>query len=60
MRTRIYLIATLVLFTVSCIIPFFGHTYMALATFFFGFGSSCAYLARVEDAIKVYGRPVFW
>lgn len=60
MRTRIYLVITLIMFVMAAVSPFFGHTYTAVCLFALGFGSACAYLGRVEDAIKIYGRPVFW
>jgi hypothetical protein len=48
------------MFVMAAVSPIFGHTYTAVCLFMLGFGSACAYLARVEDAIKDYGRPIFW
>lgn len=58
--TKLYLIITLVLFISSAVAPLFGATYLCIGLFIVAFGFACAYLGRVEDAIAVYGRPVFW
>lgn len=58
--TKIYLITTILLFIAAVVAPFFGATYVCLGLFIVAFGFACAYLGRVEDAIAVYGRPVFW
>ena len=60
MRTRIYLIITVILFMSAVIAPFFGATYVSLFLFSIGFGSACAYIGRVEDTLHLYGRAIFW
>ncbi len=60
MRTRIYLITTIILFFAAVIAPIFGGTWISWILFSIGFGSACAYIGRVEDTIHSHGRPVFW
>ncbi len=59
-KLRFWAIATLVLGLFAVVTPLFGETYMAVASGLAMIFTAGMYAANAEDAIKVYGRPIFW